>query len=157
MGSRHGQRAAERFTLPPLVPPPPASSAAVRAVMQGNRGKDTKPEAAIRSALHRAGCRFRKHYRPLRGLRCEVDVAFPRQRVLLFIDGCFWHACPVHGRTPKGNETYWSAKIGRNVARDRRNDALLQEAGWTVIRAWEHEEPDVVVARVRAALERSGG
>ena len=123
--------------------------------MQGNRSRDTRPEAAIRSALHRAGLRFRKHYRPLPGLRCEVDVAFPRQRVLLFVDGCFWHGCPQHGRMPSANNGYWSSKIGRNVARDRRNDELLSEDGWTVLRAWEHETPGSVVERVCAALRAS--
>jgi DNA mismatch endonuclease, patch repair protein len=140
------------MTTPDLPPPPAASSPAVRAVMQGNRSRDTRPEAAVRSALHRAGLRFRKHVRPLPGLRCEADVVFARQKVALFVDGCFWHGCPVHGKTPKGNRLYWSAKIARNVARDQRNDAALAGAGWVVVRAWEHEDPAEVVSRVQFAL-----
>jgi DNA mismatch endonuclease (patch repair protein) len=140
--------------LPALPTPPPASSPAVRASMQGNRRKDTKPEVAVRSLLHRAGLRFRKHVRPLSGLRCEADIVFPRQRVAVFVDGCFWHGCPEHGGRPARNSDYWNAKIARNVARDRRNDDALAAADWTVLRFWEHDDPQAVLAAVRATLGR---
>lgn len=124
--------------------------------MQGNRARDTRPEVAVRSALHRSGLRFRKHTRPLTDLRCIADVIFPRHRVAVFVDGCFWHACPLHGRTPEGNKQYWSAKIARNVARDRRNDRLLAEAGWMVIRVWEHQDPAEAVVEVQRAIRARG-
>lgn len=132
----------------PVAPVPEASSAGVRAVMRGNRGRDTGPEVRIRSALHRMGLRFRKHQRPLDGLRCEADIVFPRERVAVFVDGCFWHGCPVHGRVPKGNGDYWSEKLWRNRRRDRRNDVALHAMGWLVIRVWEHEGTDEVATRV---------
>jgi len=120
--------------------------------MQGNRSRDSRAEVAVRSALHRSGLRFRKHARPLPDLECEADAVFRPERVAVFIDGCFWHGCPEHGRRPSGNAPYWHAKLGRNVARDRRNDSLLHEAGWVVLRAWEHEDPTAVAERVRAVV-----
>jgi DNA mismatch endonuclease (patch repair protein) len=120
--------------------------------MKGNRGLDTVPEIEVRRELHRRGLRFRKHAVPLAGLRCRADVVFPSARVALFIDGCFWHGCPEHGRTPSTNGAYWSEKIARNGARDARNNERLSAAGWTVIRAWEHEPPQEVADRVIAAV-----
>jgi len=102
--------------------------------------------------LHRSGLRFRKHARPLPGLRCEADVVFTRQRVVVFIDGCFWHGCPAHGRRPTRNSEYWSPKIERNIARDRRNDDALTAAGWTVLRFWEHDDPAAVATAVYEAV-----
>jgi DNA mismatch endonuclease (patch repair protein) len=110
--------------------------------MQANRGADTRPELAIRSMLHAAGLRYRVNFAPIQGLRCRPDVVFTRAKVAVFVDGCFWHACPTHGTRPKTNQTYWDDKIARNVARDRRNDAAFAEAGWRVIRVWEHESAD---------------
>lgn len=77
---------------------------------------------------------------------------FPGPRVALFVDGCFWHGCPEHGHRPKRNSQYWAAKIERNLARDRRNDSALAEAGWLVVRAWEHERPDDVAERVAVVV-----
>lgn len=131
-----------------LPAPPPASSPAVRSVMQGNRASDTRPEVALRSELHRRGLRFRKHHSPVAGLRCRGDVVFPRERVVVFCDGCFWHRCPEHGNDPRINSPYWLAKLARNVARDRRNDAELAAAGWAVVRVWEHEDPSVAAETV---------
>jgi DNA mismatch endonuclease, patch repair protein len=140
-----------------LPPAPPPSSQAVRRIMQGNKGRDTSPEVALRSALHKKGLRFRKHRRPLKSLRCDADLVFAREKVAVFIDGCFWHGCPQHGRRPKANAPYWRAKIDRNQARDARNDAVLRAAGWRVIRAWEHESTTVVAGRVvQAILSRRG-
>jgi DNA mismatch endonuclease (patch repair protein) len=119
---------------------PPSSSPAVRAVMQGNRSTGSKPEAELRSALHRRGLRFRKNARPGRGLP-RADILFPRAKLAVFVDGCFWHRCPIHGVSPKTNSPYWRAKLDRNVSRDRRNTRDLAEAGWTVVRIWEHEDP----------------
>lgn len=134
-----------------------ASSDGVRRSMQANRPRDTRPEVALRSGLHAAGLRFRKHYRPVKGSRCEVDVAFTRWRVAVQLDGCFWHGCPQHATRPATNQSWWAAKLDANVARDRRNDEMLSEAGWTVLRFWEHEPTDEVVARVREELELRRG
>jgi DNA mismatch endonuclease (patch repair protein) len=120
--------------------------------MQGNRGQDTGPEQAIRSALHRHGLRFRKHASPLRGLRCQVDAVFSREKVAVFVDGCFWHGCPEHGRVPKDRNGYWAAKLGRNMERDQRNNKALSDAGWLVLRYWEHEDPAQVALDVRSAV-----
>jgi DNA mismatch endonuclease (patch repair protein) len=126
---------------------------AVRSIMQSNRGRDSGPEVAVRSILHRLGLRFRKHRRPLPGLACQADAVFPTERVAVFVDGCFWHGCPAHGHRPRRNADYWRAKIERNAARDRRNDRLLAEAGWAVVRAWEHEDPALVADRVAAVVQ----
>jgi len=121
--------------------------------MRAQRERDTGIERAIRSLLHARGLRFRIHRRLLKGSRREVDVVFPGAKVAVFVDGCFWHGCPDHGRRQhRVNDWYWPAKIERNMRRDRDTDARLAEAGWSVVRIWEHETPDVAVARVRAAL-----
>jgi DNA mismatch endonuclease, patch repair protein len=120
--------------------------------MQANRSRDTGPELAVRSALHREGFRFFTHRRPVPELRCLADIVFPRKRVCVFVDGCFWHGCEVHRRTPKNNAGYWTKKIARNIERDRQNDVALASAGWTVIRVWEHESPADAVERIGRAL-----
>jgi DNA mismatch endonuclease (patch repair protein) len=116
--------------------------------MQGNRSQDTSAEIAVRSALHRRGLRYRVHAKPLEGLRCKADLVFRPVKVAVFIDGCFWHGCPVHGRQPETNQPYWSAKIARNIARDHRNNRVLADAGWVAIRIWEHEDPELAAERV---------
>jgi DNA mismatch endonuclease (patch repair protein) len=105
--------------------------------------------------VHALGLRFRKHVAPLRGLRCRADLVFARQRVAVFVDGCFWHACPDHGTKPKANEWYWNPKLIKNVERDRMNDAALILAGWTVVRLWEHVPLDDAIATVVTALAPS--
>ena len=120
--------------------------------MQANRPRNTAPEVALRSALHRAGLRFRKHARPVPGLRCEPDIVFPGVRLAVFLDGCWWHSCPLHGQIPKAHQEFWSTKLAKTQARDMRNTAALNQAGWTVVRIWEHEPMDVQVEAVRATL-----
>jgi DNA mismatch endonuclease (patch repair protein) len=120
--------------------------------MQSNRSRDTRPEVALRSGLHAAGLRFRKHYRPVKGSRCEVDVAFTRWRVAVLLDGCFWHGCPQHATRPATNEEWWASKLDANVARDRRTDEMLAEAGWTVLRFWEHQPTGEVVTKVSEVI-----
>jgi DNA mismatch endonuclease (patch repair protein) len=73
----------------------------------------------------------------------------------VFVDGCFWHACPLHGNQPRTNTEYWRPKLARNVARDRAVDAALGQAGWRVLRAWEHEDPVEIAERVKADLSES--
>jgi DNA mismatch endonuclease (patch repair protein) len=124
--------------------------------MRRNPRRDTGPEVAVRSELHRRGLRFRKDL-PLRvpGRVVRPDVVFTRQRLAVFIDGCFWHRCPEHGNVPRANGDYWRPKLERNVARDRAVDAALGETGWRVLRAWEHEAPAAVADRVLAVLAAS--
>jgi DNA mismatch endonuclease (patch repair protein) len=110
--------------------------------MRANKGRDTGPEVALRSALQRKGMRFRKRVRvelPDRSVR--PDVVFTRQRVAVFVDGCFWHRCPEHGSDPRANSDYWEPKLARNVERDKAVDRALSHAGWKVVRIWEHEDP----------------
>ncbi|WP_432170865.1 very short patch repair endonuclease [Streptomyces sp. 1222.5] len=130
-----------------------ASSPAVRTSMRGNRGRDTKPEIRLRSLLHNAGLRYRVSVRPIPQLRRSADVVFPRLRIAVFVDGCYWHGCPKHYRPAvKRNEEFWTTKIEGNRRRDADTNRLLSEAGWTIIRAWEHEDPEVVAARVIALV-----
>lgn len=135
-----------------LVAPGP-SSAAVAAVMRGNKGRDTRPEIALRSALHRAGHRFwcRREIRAS-DVRVRPDIVFPRRRVVVFVDGCFWHKCEEHGTSPRTNSGYWREKLDRNVARDRRVNRALESEGWQVVRIWEHETVDDAVERVVRAI-----
>jgi DNA mismatch endonuclease (patch repair protein) len=121
--------------------------------MRGNRRADTRPEVALRSALHRRGLRFRKDHRLQAGdIRVKVDVVFPRRRLAVFVDGCYWHSCPEHGRVPTANAQYWPAKLARNRARDARVSEALRDEGWTVLRLWEHVETDEAVQAVLDAL-----
>ncbi|MEV4421947.1 very short patch repair endonuclease [Patulibacter sp. NPDC049589] len=121
--------------------------------MRANPRRDTKPEIALRSALHRRGLRFRKDL-PIRLPERVVrpDVVFTRQRLAVFVDGCFWHCCPIHGNAPKTNTGYWGPKLQRNVDRDHAVNEQLRAAGWTVLRAWEHEQPQEVAKSVEGAL-----
>lgn len=122
--------------------------------MAGIRRRDTKPEKAIRSLLHAAGKRYRVDVRlDLPGARPRPDILFTRAQVAIFVDGCFWHCCPQHGRQPEVNGGYWGPKLERNVARDRAADAALTGAGWTVIRVWEHEAPNEAAERIIAILD----
>ncbi|WP_328413771.1 very short patch repair endonuclease [Streptomyces violaceus] len=132
------------------TPPTPGRSRNMAAIKR----RDTKPERIIRSLLHAAGKRYRVDYRlQLEGARPRPDIAFTRARVAVFVDGCFWHCCPEHGRQPGVNGGYWGPKLERNVARDRAADAALTAAGWSVIRVWEHEDPDKAAARIIAVLD----
>ena len=126
-----------------------------RAQMHGNRRRDTRPEIRLRSALHRTGRRFRVDTRiVLVDLSVRADLLFPRARVAVFVDGCFWHRCPQHGNRPRRNQEYWGPKLDRNVQRDRKADACLEAAGWRVVRIWEHEATSEAVKRVPQAIER---
>ena len=138
-------------------PYPFPTSAGVTANMKANRRTDTKPELALRAALHALGYRYRKDFRlDLPARRVRPDIAFTRRKVAVFVDGCFWHACPDHGGRPKTNEWYWSPKLARNVARDQAADTALAQAGWTVVRLWEHVPLDDAVAAVVAVLGTPG-
>jgi DNA mismatch endonuclease, patch repair protein len=129
-----------------------ASSGAVRAVMQANRGRDTRPERALRSATHALGLRYRVGARPLPKLRRTADLVFTRAKVAVFLDGCFWHGCPEHFRPARLNENFWTTKIAGNQERDQDTDRQLAQAGWTVLRVWEHEDPAGAALRIAAAV-----
>ena len=136
---------------------PFASSEAVRQRMSAQRREGTTPEVALRRALHAAGLRYQLHRAPLPALRRKADIVFGPARLAVFVDGCFWHGCPDHGRRRhEVNGWYWPAKIARNRARDEDTNRALAEAGWRALRIWEHElaGPGFVtaVARVRDAL-----
>lgn len=131
---------------------PKASSPTVRRVMQSNVGRETTPEHALRCALHRVGLRFRKDTPPIPGLRCSADIVFPRQKVCVFVDGCYWHGCKLHFRAPKTNTPWWQEKIQANIERDRRQTRTLRRLGWTVVRVWEHEITEKRLGRVTAKI-----
>lgn len=138
------------------LPYPHPSTPDATTRMRANRSVDTTPERLVRSGLHRLGLRFRTDYRVRTATRTiRVDVAFPRERLAVFIDGCFWHCCPEHGTTPRSNQNYWVPKLERNVERDARTTEDLGAGGWTVLRIWEHVRPAQAVALVVGALERA--
>lgn len=120
--------------------------------MMSNRGKDTSPELALRKRLHGLGARFRKHRRPLPGVRCEADLLFPRVKLAVFVDGCFWHGCPEHTSYPITNREWWLRKLEGNKSRDRKNDEMLRLAGWTIVRLWEHQGVEEMAAEVLHVL-----
>ena len=120
--------------------------------MVANRSKDTAPELAVRTLLHARGFRYRVHMRPVPSVRRSADVVFTRWKIAVFVDGCFWHACPQHFVSPGANADYWLSKIEGNQRRDRETDVILRAAGWTVLRFWEHEPPHAVVDRIAAAI-----
>jgi DNA mismatch endonuclease (patch repair protein) len=127
---------------------------ATRRRMQRQRTRDTEPELRLRREVHARGLRYFVHRRPVAGLRREADLVFPRARLCVFVDGCFWHGCPAHGTLPATNRWYWVPKIRRNRARDADTDRLLRAAGWRPLRVWEHEDPARAAARVVAAMRR---
>ncbi|MGV0905970.1 very short patch repair endonuclease [Mycobacterium novum] len=133
-----------------------ASSPAVRTNMQSNKGRDTRPELALRSAVHALGLRYRVSVRPLKGLRRTADLVFTRARVAVFLDGCFWHGCPEHHTVAVTNAKYWADKVHGNRARDRETDQRLIEAGWVSIRVWEHEDPHEAAERIKVVVAARG-
>ena len=135
---------------------PPASSDAVRNTMRANRPRNTRPEWAIRRELFARGLRYRIHRRPVPSVRAEADILFTRERVAVFVDGCFWHSCPDHSVLPKANREWWRAKLAATVARDRANADALERAGWRVVRVWEHETPASAADRIVAHLRSRG-
>lgn len=121
--------------------------------MLGNRRVDTKPEILVRRELHARGLRYRvDHTIRHSGTWTRPDVVFTRWKVAVYVDGCFWHGCPLHGTQPAANRGYWSAKIVRNRSRDRRTGAALREMGWCVLRFWEHTPPGEVADLVELVL-----
>jgi DNA mismatch endonuclease (patch repair protein) len=137
-----------------------ASSPAVRRNMQANRGRDTEPELKLRRLLHAAGFRYRVDW-PMPGdRRRRIDVAFPRRMIAVFVDGCFWHRCPVHYVSPKAHAEFWDIKIRGNAERDAGTTAQLTEAGWegpTFLGARRSTRDGTAGWRRAAACIRDGG
>lgn len=121
--------------------------------MQSNKGRDTGPELALRSAVHALGLRYRVSARPLRELRRTADLVFSGARVAVFLDGCFWHGCPDHYTVAATNADFWAKKVEMNRTRDRDTDRRLADAGWISIRIWEHEDPAEAALRIRSAVK----
>ena len=117
------------------------------------RGRDTKPEITLRKALWKLGLRFRIHH----GLPGRPDIVFPRYRLVVFVDGCFWHRCPLHWRAPRTNSEFWEQKISGNQQRDAAVNGELDATGWRVIRLWEHEvkeSPSAAAERIKAFIKQ---
>jgi DNA mismatch endonuclease (patch repair protein) len=107
-------------------------------IMSAIRSENTKPEMALRRALWSRGLRFRIHYG-----NEKIDIAFPSQKIAVFVDGCFWHGCPLHSHIPKSNKEYWLPKLKKNMERDKETTKKLATESWTVLRFWEHELLDI--------------
>ena len=120
--------------------------------MRQQRRRDTAPEIAVRRILFGDGARYRVNY-PVPGLtRRTIDIAFTRARLAVFIDGCFWHNCPLHGTRPQANGPWWAEKLAANCARDASTTAHLVSLGWRVLRFYEHEDPRSVAKHVMHEL-----
>lgn len=120
--------------------------------MRSNKGRDTAPELALRRAVFALGLRYYVNRRPLPSFRRTADLVFPRAKVAVFVDGCFWHGCPEHHTVAKTHADYWANKVAANRARDRETDSMLERAGWAVVRVWEHEDPGQGAIRVKEAV-----
>jgi DNA mismatch endonuclease (patch repair protein) len=134
-----------------------ACTPGVRSRMQLQRERDTGPELRLRRRLHAGGYRYRVDTAIVPGARQRrVDIVFSRAKVAVFLDGCFWHGCPEHGRREHNiNGWYWPDKIAGNRRRDADTDERLRGAGWTVVRIWEHIPIDEAVAVVEQAIARA--
>lgn len=120
--------------------------------MSRQRRRDTEAELRLRRILHARGLRYRVDA-ALPGLaRRRADLTFPRQRLAVFVDGCFWHGCPQHKTAPKNNARWWATKLARNIERDRETAETLVSNGWALIRIWEHEDPEVAADSVEALV-----
>ncbi len=119
--------------------------------LQGQR--DTRPELLLRKELHRRGLRYFVDWPVLDGLRRRADIVFPRKKLAVFVDGCFWHSCPQHATRPKNNAKWWEQKLSRNVERDRDTDTRLAAAGWQSVRVWEHDAPEAAADVVEDRLK----
>jgi DNA mismatch endonuclease (patch repair protein) len=120
--------------------------------MRHQARRDTTPEVLLRKELYRRGLRYRIDLAVLPGVRRRQDIVFTARKVAVDVRGCYWHACPIHGTKPKANAAWWAEKLTRNVERDKDTVRKLEQAGWTVIVVWEHEEATEAAGRIVAAL-----
>lgn len=121
--------------------------------MTAVRRRDTAPERLVRREVHALGLRYFVDRPPLPHLRRRADLVFPRLQIAVFVDGCFWHGCELHRATPRANNAWWREKLARTRRRDADTDARLREAGWEVLRIWEHEEPNEVARTLKCMVE----
>lgn len=126
-----------------------ASSHEAAQRMRRVRQRNTGPEMALRRELHRRGLRYLVDQRVVGALGTQrPDLIFTGARVAVFVDGCFWHSCPMHGSMPSANRGWWEEKLAGNRSRDQASDSRLRDAGWGVIRIWEHEDPRTAADRI---------
>lgn len=121
--------------------------------MRAIRSTSTKLETEICRQLWKKGIRFRKNVKNLYG---KPDIAIKKYKIVIFLDSCFWHGCPVHYRIPKSNEEYWYKKIHRNIDRDKEVNEYYYQNRWHLLRVWEHEiknDVDEVVSRIVAFIQ----
>lgn len=138
------------------LPYPEPTSDGASAVMRANTRVDTKPETLVRSRLHRQGLRFRKDMTIRVDDRVtRPDIVFTKQKLAVYVDGCFWHQCPEHGNVPDSNRDYWVPKLKRNVERDRANTDALESDGWTVCRFWEHVPAEEAASKIVEVLNQT--
>lgn len=116
--------------------------------------RDTAPELALRRVLHARGRRFFVDRRVSVRTRARPDIVFPRSRIAVFVDGCFWHWCEEHAHLPKANAALWRRKLLANRQRDAAHDAVLRREGWKVLRVWEHEAAEDAADLIERELER---
>lgn len=149
--SRHRVPRAKQRTMETR---PPTDEATSRR-MSRQIAKDTGPEVELRRQLRRLGLGYRIEF-PLPGIpRRRCDIAFVGAKVAVFVDGCFWHSCPIHATLPVRNGEWWAAKLEANVSRDRDTDVRLRELGWLSVRVWEHEVPAEAARRIaQVVLQR---
>ena len=133
--------------------PKPSSFAAKRR-MEAAKPKDTLPEMKLRTALEQLGKDFEVDVKPIEDLQRKADILFREDKVAVFVDGCFWHGCPMHGTLAKANAEFWIDKIKRNKERDKDTNQRFEAAGWTVIRVWEHEDPIEASMKIAKIIER---
>lgn len=131
------------------------TSPATRKRMSKVRQKGTAPELALRKELFRLGLRYRIDRTVLERPRRVADIVFPKQKIAVFVDGCFWHGCPIHATWPKNNADFWQNKIEMNMSRDADTNSRLEQLGWTVIRIWAHESATEAAQRIKKIITRS--
>ncbi|QOV46874.1 very short patch repair endonuclease [Streptomyces chromofuscus] len=120
--------------------------------MSRQLSRDTAPEVAVRRLLHASGLRYRVNV-PVPGMpRRTIDIVFPKAKIAIFLDGCFWHGCPQHATHPKANSEWWRVKLDKNMARDIETTKHLTSEGWTVLRFWEHESVEDITRQVTATV-----
>ena len=113
-------------------------------IMAAIHSKNTKPELKLRKELWKRNLRYRIHYGKER-----IDIAFPSKKLAIFVDGCFWHGCPIHSHIPKSNKSYWIPKLKKNMERDSAKNVRLIKNGWKTLHFWEHDLNDMKSVLVR--------
>lgn len=133
-----------------VIPSSPETSQRLARVRQ----RDTDIEIELRKALYALGLRYRLQVPLLSKPRRVADIVFPGPRVAVFVDGCFWHGCPIHATWPKKNAEFWRAKIEANRARDADTNQRLRDQGWEVVRIWAHESPIEAAQHISKIIEK---